>query len=124
MHHSPFPVICLTCRHLVLRFFRVAIQIDYYPECAMGLPEGGRAITCAAYEREPGSDDEPIQMARNPTPSVAPRHPIVSPRPAAPEGSEHYPFRGSAVGAIRRYAETEASPVVGPGRWRVVGVAT
>jgi hypothetical protein len=122
---SPFPVICLTCRHLVLRFFRVAAWIDYYPECALRLPHGGRAITCGSYEREPGSDDEPIRMARNPTPDGGPWHSVpMVPRVPAPEGSARYPLRGRGNAAARWIAERDGKQAARPGRWRIVGVAT
>jgi len=123
---SPFPVICHTCRHLVLRFFRVANWPDWYPECGLRLPHGGRAVTCAAYEREPSSDDGPIKMARNPTPSSALRHfvPVV-PQLPAPEGSERMPLRGRGNAAMAWLKERDsASAPRRPGRWRVIGVAT
>lgn len=89
---SPFPILGHTCRQLVLRLFRVAARVDYYPERALRLPYGGRAVTCGSYEREPGCDDEPIRMAKNPTPSAAAWHSVpLVPLMPAPEGSARMP---------------------------------
>ena len=114
---SPFPVICLTCRQLVLRFFRVAGWIDYYPDCALRLPQGGRAITCPSYEREPGSDDEPIRMAQNPTPCAAPRSAAQAQPPGLSPTSDSLQVRTNLAAKIAKAARR-------PGRWPVVGVAT
>lgn len=66
-------LLCHTCRHLTLHFSRVLNPwaVRYHPECALGMPQAGRALRCERYEREPGSDDALVDgMDPHPLPLV------------------------------------------------------
>lgn len=120
-------IVCFTCAHGEPRVAPGAIFAHVH--CTRGLPNGGRKGLCGAYEREPGSDDEPFWMAPPPERELSiddldndPGLPREEPKKRIPR-----PIDENLGARLARYAREDAAAAAAakrPGRWRIVGVAT
>jgi hypothetical protein len=56
--HPTIEPICACCRHWQYRWVTIGKNTREERHCMQGVVHAGARLTCPAFEREPGSDDE------------------------------------------------------------------